>query len=165
LLTMDRLFGEAKTVIKSIVGDARLVSYGLLLLAMHALGIVLLYDALPEFDIVAHFWFGFVLSEYSGKAARAVNLQSRLAARIQRRGWASFGFYRADLLLRLVGFLLIGGLFWEWAELTFSRYFRIRPDSFFAFPITLHNIDGTIDVSVGILGAILAFLLTKRRSV
>src|SRR3972149_11801920 len=100
---MDRLFGEAKTVIKSIVGDARLVSYGLLLLAMHALGIVLLYDALPEFDIVAHFWFGFVLSEYSGKAARAVNLQSRLAARIQRRGWASFWFLRGGLLF---------GLFW-----------------------------------------------------
>lgn len=124
---------------------------------------MLLYDALPEFDNVGHFWFGFVLSEYSGKAAGAVDLHSRLAGGIQRRRGASFSFYRADLLLRLVGFLLVGGLLWEWAELTFSSYFRIRADSFFALPITLRNIDGTLDVTVGILGAFVAFLVAARK--
>lgn len=160
---MARLFKEAKTAVKSIVGDARLVSYGLILLTVHALGVMLLYNALPEYDNIVHFWFGFFLSECSSKAASAVHLQSRLAARIQRRGWASISLYRADLLLRLIGFLLVGGLFWEWAELTFSRYFHIRPDSFFAFPITLRNIDGALDVSVGILGAVVAFLIAARK--
>jgi hypothetical protein len=143
----------------SIAKDKRLVFYGLVLLILHALGIVVLYDVIPEFDNVPHFWFGYVLSAYSSKASSAVNLQSRLCLGIQKRWWTTFSIRQADLLLRLGGFLLVGGLFWEWAELAFSGYLGIRPDSFLAFPITLHNIDGTLDVSVGTLGAVAAFLV------
>jgi hypothetical protein len=47
-----------------------------------------------------------------------------------------------DFMVRLTGFLIIGGLFWEWFELFFSPIFGIAPDPFFVFPITLQNIDG-----------------------
>jgi hypothetical protein len=147
----------------SIAKDKRLVFYGLFLLVLHALGIVVLYWVIPEFDNVPHFWFGYVLSTYSSKAASAVNLQLRLCTCIQKRGWSTFSSRQADLLLRLGGFLLAGGLFWEWAELAFSRYFGVRPDSFLAFPITLRNIDGALDVSVGTLGAAVAFLVSTRK--
>jgi hypothetical protein len=67
-----------------------------------------------------------------------------------------------DLVVRLTGFLLIGGLLWETSELFLSPLVGITPDSFFAFPITLRNIDGTIDVTVGAIGASLAFLRSRK---
>lgn len=161
---MTKLISGARRAAESIVCDRRLVFYGLILLALHIMGIVLLYDAVPEFDIVPHFWFGYVLSEYSSKAANSMNLQSRLAATTLRQGRTILGVIEADFILRLLGFLLVGGLFWEWAELTFSHYFHRRPDSFFAFPVTLRNIDGFIDVSVGVVGAVIAFLVANRES-
>jgi len=155
---------QARTVIKSIATDKRLVSYGLLLPALHIAGILFIYKHLPEFDNVPHFWFGYVLSEYSSRGANSLNLQFRLTEKFQKHGWATANLGQVDFLVRLVGFLLVGGLFWEWSELFFSHLFGIKPDSFFAFPITLRNIDGAIDVSVGVIGATLAFLISTKRT-
>jgi len=150
---------QARTVIKSIATDKRLVSYGLLLPALHIAGILFIYKHLPEFDNVPHFWFGYVLSEYSSTGGNSVNLQLRLTEKFQKHGWETASFRLIDFLIRLIGFLLIGGLFWEWLELVSSPLVGVTPDSFFAFPITLQNIDGTIDVIVGVLGATVAFFI------
>jgi len=163
-LTMNKLMEQAGTVFKSIAMDKKLVSYGLFLLALHIAGILLLYRLIPEFDILPHIWFGYVLSEYSSRGANSLNLQLRLTEKFQKHSWATASLGQVDFLVRLVGFLLIGGLFWEWSELFFSHLFGIKPDSFFAFPITLCNIDGAIDVSVGVIGATLAFFISTKRT-
>jgi hypothetical protein len=149
--------------VKSIVKDKRLVFYGLILLALHVSGILLLYRLFSEFDNLPHFWFGFVLSEYSSRGSASLKLQSNLSEKFQKHGWTTASFEKVDFLVRLAGFLLVGGLFWEWAELFFSPFLGIKPDSFFAFPITLHNIDGALDVTMGIIGATLAFLIDTKR--
>jgi len=153
---------QVQTVIKSIATDTRLVFYGLLVLALHSAGILILYNLIPEFDNVAHLLFGYVLSEYSSKGANSVSLQARLTEKFQKHRWATANFRKVDFLMRLAGFLLVGGLFWEWAELFFSPLLGIKPDSFFAFPITLSNIDGALDVIVGAIGATLAFLMKRQ---
>jgi len=163
LLTCSKLWENAKTAVTSTLGDKRLVSYMFLLLALHISGVLLIYRVVTEFDIVPHFWFGYVLSEYSSKAAYSVNLQPQLAGKLQNHSWKNMSTRQIDFLLRLAGFLLVGGLFWEGSELAFSSYLGIQTDSFFAFPITLGNIDGAIDVLVGILGAVLAFLVANRK--
>lgn len=152
---------NVKAAAASVLTDRRLLLYLLLLLALHLLGVFVLYRPVQEFDNVPHFWFGFVLAEYSSKAARAANLQSRLVAWLRGLGWRNASLRQADLLVRLAGFLLIGGLFWEWAEITFSHYLEVESDSFFAFPITLRSIDGALDVFMGIIGVAVAFLLSK----
>jgi len=154
---------QAALFVKSIVKDKRLVFYGLILLALHVSGMLLLYRLFSEFDVLPHFWFGFVLSEYWSRGSASLNLQSNLADRFQKHGWTAASFRKVDFLVRLTGFLLVGGLFWEWAELSFSPLLGIKPDSFFAFPITLRNIDGALDVTMGIIGATLAFLIDTRR--
>jgi len=153
---------QVKAVIKSMVLDKKLVLYGLLLLALHMAGILLLYEIIPEIDILNHFWFGFVLSEYSSRGANSLNLQLLLAEKFRKHGWAT-NLRQVDFLVRLAGFLVIGGLLWEGLELFFSPILGIAPDSFFAFPITLRNIDGAIDVTVGVMGAILAFFTTSSK--
>jgi len=160
---MSKLLEQARTVFKSIATDKQLVSFGLLLLGMHIAGVLFLYDLIPEFDIIPHFWFGYVLSEYSSRGAHSLSLQSGLSQRLRKQGWETASFWKVDFLVRLAGFLVIGGLFWELAELFFSPLLGIEPDSFFAFPITLRNIDGAIDVTVGVVGATLAFWLRYRK--
>ncbi len=155
--TGNKLLNQASTIIKAITSDKKLVYYGLLLLALHIAGILIFYDLIPEFDIINHFWFGYVLSEYSSKGANSLSLQMCLTEKFQKHGWATANFKQVDFLVRLAGFLLIGGLFWEWLELFSSPLLGIVPDSFFAFPITLRNIDGAMDVIVGAIGATLAF--------
>jgi hypothetical protein len=139
-----------------------MVIYGLLLLALHVIGILAVYSLIPEFDIINHLWFGYVLSEYSSRGASSLNLQMSLTKKLRRHGWLKADFRRVDLVVRLTGFLLIGGLLWETSELFLSPLVGITPDSFFAFPITLRNIDGTIDVTVGAIGASLAFLRSQK---
>ena len=165
MLTLSELFLSAKTAVASIVSDKKLVAYGLLLLVLHLLGVLFLYDVVAEYDNVPHLWFGYVLSEYSSKAAYSVSLQSRLASGFRNSSGTIIGPRQADFVMRLIGFLLIGGLFWEEAEIAFSRHLGFRPDSFFAFPITLRNIDGALDVSVGVLGAAVAFIIANRKQV
>jgi len=154
---------QAETVIKSIATDKQLIFYGFLLLALHVAGMLYLYKRVSEFDIIPHTWFGYVLSEYSSRGGVSISLQLRLTQKLQKSGWKTASFSKVDFLVRLTGFLLIGGLFWEWAELFFSPLFGIQPDSFFAFPLTLRNIDGTLDVTVGVVGATLAFLMSRKQ--
>lgn len=161
---MSKPLNQATTIIKSITSDKKLVFYGLLLLALHIAGILIFYELLPEIDIINHFWFGYVLSEYSSKGANSLSLQMRLAEKFRKHGWATADFKQVDFLVRLAGFLLIGGLFWEGLELFSSLLLGIVPDSFFAFPITLRNIDGAIDVTVGVIGATLAFFSESTKS-
>jgi len=165
LSTLSEHFMSAKTAVTSIVSDKRLVAYGLLLLVLHLMGVLFLYDAVAEYDNAPHLWFGYVLSECSSKAARSVNLQSRLASGFRDSSGTTISLQQADFVVRLLGYLLIGGLFWEGAEIAFSRHLGFRPDSFFAFPITLRNIDGALDVSVGVLGAAVAFIIANRKPV
>lgn len=106
-----------RTVITSIVLDRSLVLYGPLLLALHVVGVLGLYRLFSEFDVMPHFWFGYVLSEYSSAGANSLNLQTRLTESFLRRGWKNASLRGTDLLVRLSGFLLTSGLFWEWAEL------------------------------------------------
>ena len=73
-MTLRGLLDAIGMMAVSIAKDKRLVFYGLVLLILHALGIVVLYRVISEFYNVPHFWFGYVLSAYSGKAASAVNL-------------------------------------------------------------------------------------------
>lgn len=151
-----------RAVVRSIVLDRRLALFGLILVGLHAAGILLLYDVLPEFDMVSHFWFGYVLSEYSSKGASALNLQPLLTKQLQKRGWTISEVDRkADFLVRLSGFLLIGGLFWELLEVFSNPLFGVPVDSFFSLPITLSSIDGCLDVTIGLLGAILAFIINS----
>jgi len=121
---------QAALFIKSIVKDKQLVSYGLVLLGLHVSGMLLLYRLFSEFDVVSHFWFGFVLSEYSSRGSASLNLQSDLLEKFQKHGWATASFGKVDFLVRMAGFLLVGGLFWESAELLFSPFLGIKPDSF-----------------------------------
>ncbi len=113
---------------------------------------------LDELDTLEHFLFGFVLSDIASETAAATKLSGFLERKL---GLKDSG--RTDLLVRLAGFLLVGGLLWELSELyVFPRY-GTKPDSFFSFPITLDNVDGAIDVTVGIIGCSLAWLQTKKR--
>jgi len=143
-------------LVGAILLDRRLVSAGLLLLAVLFLDFLLLHQIVPELDTLEHFLFGFVLSEFTSKTANSTALEKSLTRRLRWRDSR-----RVDLLIRLLGFLLIGGLVWEASELFLFPLFGSTPDPFFAFPITLANIDGTIDVGVGVLGCILAWSLAK----
>ena len=155
---------QIKTATMSIATDQRLVLYGLLLLTLHIAGTLFLYKHISEFDILPHTWFGYVLSEYSSKGATSINLQLCLTEKFQKHGWTTASFQQVDFLVRLAGFLLVGGLFLGGGEIFFISLLGIKPDSFFAFPITMRNIDGALDVTVGTVGAMLAFLIDSRRT-
>ncbi len=71
---------------------------------------------------------------------------------------------RVDLLIRLSGFLLVGGLFWELSERFVFPLFGSTPNPFFSFPITLANVDGTIDVTVGAVGCFVAWWFARKGS-
>ena len=109
-----------------------------------------LHPIVKELDILEHFLFGFVLSDFVSKTANSMALTEDLSSKLRRR--------RIDLLIRLLGFLVIGGVLWELSErFVFPLLFGSKPDPFFTFPITLTNIDGTIDVTIGALGCFVAW--------
>lgn|GEM_PF-2055436 len=110
-----------------------------------------------ELDILEHFLFGFVISEAAGRVAASVGIGKWLIKSISKEN-----VRQLDLFIRLLGFLIIGGLLWESLECFLFPVFGVPCNPFFAFPITLHNIDGTIDVMAGILGCILAWYTAKR---
>lgn len=143
-------------IVRSILLDERLVLYGLLLLALHIMGMLVLYRIFTEFDIVTHFVFGFVISEYVSKGARNIGLHETLAEKLQGDNWFTRSPHHVDLLIRVLGFFLIGGLLWESAEFFLGPLFRWCPDPFFTLPINLSNADGLIDVTVGMLGTLVA---------
>ena len=144
-------------VIKTILLDKRSMSVGLLLLLVIFLDFLLpcgLHPIVSELDILEHFLFGFVLSELVSKTANVTNLNKLIY-----RKFGPKDPKRVDLLTRLLGFLLIGGVFWELSERVIFPLFGATPDPFFSLPLTLANIDGTIDVAVGVVGCFIAWYL------
>ncbi len=111
---------------------------------------------IPELDTLEHFLFGFVLSEFANNTASSMALEELLTRKLGQKD-----SQRVNLLIRLLGFLLIGGLLWEASERFVFPLFGSTPGSFFSFPITLTNIDGTIDVTVGAVGCFMAWYLEK----
>lgn len=88
-----------------------------------------------EVDTLQHFLFGFVLSDIANRFSNIVGIQKPLERKLQ------YDSSRANLLVRLPGFLIIEGVFWESTELLVFPHFGTKPDSFFSFPITLENVD------------------------
>jgi len=149
-----------REIVKSILLDKRLVSVGCLLLVL-----VFIDDQLPcgihpvisELDTLEHFVFGFLLSDFASNVANSMGFHELL----EKKSGQGISRKR-DLLIRLSGFLVIGGLLWELSELfVFPLFGGPSPDPFFSFPITLKNIDGTIDVTVGIIGCLIAWYTAK----
>lgn len=143
-------------IVKAVLLDRRLVSAGFLLLVVLFLDFLFLHPIIPELDTLEHFLFGFVLSEFASKTANSMALDEFLTRKLGQKDSR-----RVDLLIRLLGFLLIGGLLWEASERFVFPLFGSTPEPFFSFPITLTNIDGTIDVTVGVVGCIVAWYLEK----
>ncbi|MCW3981954.1 MAG: hypothetical protein NWE81_02400 [Candidatus Bathyarchaeota archaeon] len=130
--------------------DRNVLITGLLLLALLLADILILHRFIPEIDTIEHFLFGFVLSDVSARFAGFYGLDRRL----QKLGISPKG---ANLTIRLLGFLLVGGLLWELIELLVFPFFGVPYNPFLAFPPTLRNIDGALDVGVGTLGCLIAW--------
>jgi hypothetical protein len=148
--------GKMWEIVKSILLDKRLVSVGFLLLALVLIDHQLpcgIHPVISELDTLEHFVFGFFLSDFTSNIADSTGLYEMLNAK-----FGPSKSRKRDLLIRLGGFLIIGGVLWELSELfIFPVLGGPSPDSFFSFPITLKNIDGTIDVTVGAIGCFLAW--------
>jgi len=146
-------------IVRAVLLDKRLISVGCLLLAVVFVDSQLpcgLHPARSELDTFEHFLFGFVLSDLASNIANSTALNKLISRKFGQRNPR-----RVDLLIRLTGFLFIGGVLWELSEYFFFPLLSRSPDSFFAFPITLKNIDGTIDVTVGAIGCLLAWYLSR----
>jgi hypothetical protein len=135
--------------------DRKIIIPFSLLLASLFVDAVFLRPFFTELDILEHFLFGFIISEGVSKTSFVFGLQNWLVKR------SSLAGSTVDALVRLSGFLLIGGFLWETFEYWFLPLFGVPYNPFFAFPITLHNIDGTVDVAVGALGCLLAWVSGK----
>ena len=96
---------EIWTLVNAILLDRRLVSLGLLLLALVFWDFLVLRSIVSELDILEHFLFGFVLSECVSKTADSMGLNKMVSRKV---GWKDSR--RVDLLVRLFGFFLIGGV-------------------------------------------------------
>lgn len=146
-------------IVRAVLLDKRLVLIGVLLLTVDFLDIVFLHTFVSELDILEHFLFGFVLSDLASNTAGSMDLDEFLTRKL-----GQIDPRRVNLLIRLLGFFLIGGLLWEASESFVFPVFGYTPDPFFSFPITLENIDGMIDVVVGTVGCFVAWYLAKLRS-
>ena len=149
------------SIARAVLLDKRIVSVGCLLLAVVSVDSQLpcgLHPIRSELDTFEHFLFGFVLSDLASKIASSMALDELLS-----RKFGQWKPRRVDLLIRMLGFFFIGGVLWELSEYFFFPLLSRSPDSFFAFPITLKNIDGTIDVTVGAIGCFLAWCLAQQR--
>jgi len=98
------------------------------------------------------------LSELASNTANSLALEELLTRKLGQKD-----SQRVNLLIRLLGFLFIGGLLWEASERFLFPLFGSRPEPFFSFPITLNNIDGMIDVTVGAIGCFVAWYLANQR--
>ena len=154
---MPMMMKQILTMIRSILSDKRLVLCGLLLSTLHLIGMIILYDIVPEFDLVTHFLFGFVISKYTSRGAYSIGLHDSLTEKLRKHKRFTRSSRHVDLLIRLSGFLLIGGLMWESAEFFIGPLIWRPPDPFFTLPINLHNIDGAKDVTIGAVGSIVAW--------
>jgi len=156
LFVSGKMKKELWGLVRAILLDRRLVFLGFLLLALVFLDYLVLHSIVSELDILEHFLFGFVLSECVSKAANSVGLNKLVSGKM---GWKDS--WRADFLVRLLGFFLVGGVLWEFSERFVFPLFGFSTDPFFSFPITLSNVDGAVDVAVGALGSVVAWYLKK----
>ena len=134
----------------------RVMFPSLLLLLVVFVDHIFLQPIFTELDILEHFLFGFIISEVTHRITASTGIEKWLT-----KGSSKENVPRLDLFVRLLGFLIVGGLLWESLEYFLFPMFGVRSTPFFTFPITLRNIDGTIDVIVGILGCILAWYTEK----
>lgn len=146
-------------IIRAILLDRRIISVGFLLLVIVFLDFQLpcgLHPIMSELDILEHFLFGFVLSDLVSKTANSMALDESISRKFRQKD-----LRQVDLLIRLLGFLLIGGVLWELSERLVFPLLGSTPDPFFTLPITLTNIDGTLDVTVGVVGCFVAWYLAR----
>ena len=141
--------------LRSLFDRKIIIPFGLLLASLFV-DTVFLRPSFTELDIFEHFLFGFIISEGVSKTSIAFGLRSWLVER------SSLAESTVDAFVRLLGFLVIGGFLWEAFEYWFLPLFGVPYNPFFEFPITLHNIDGTVDVTVGVFGCLLAWLSSIR---
>jgi hypothetical protein len=134
------------------VSAKRVVLPFLLLLAVLFIDHFFVRSIFSELDILEHFIFGFIISEAASRIAISVGIAEWMRNRQSKKNIRTL-----DLSVRLVAFLVLGGLLWESLECFLLPAVGWQCNPFFASPITLHNVDGTIDVAVGILGCILAW--------
>jgi len=139
--------------------DRRVIFPFLLLLLIVLVDSFFVRAIFSELDTLEHFLFGFIISEAVGQAAAF-----HYAGKSSVKSISIEQLRQSDLLIRLFGFLIIGGLLWESLECFLFPLFGVPCNPFFMFPITLRNIDGAIDVTVGILGCLLAWYNAKRTS-
>ncbi|UCE95554.1 MAG: hypothetical protein JSV51_07470 [Candidatus Bathyarchaeota archaeon] len=130
----------------------RVVIPFLLLITIFSIDHFFVRTIFNELDIAEHFIFGFIISEATSLIVASTDINEQIKRKINNEN-----VRQLDLFLRLLGFLIIGGLLWESLEYYLFPIFGIPPNPFFSFPITLRNIDGTVDVIIGILGCILAW--------
>jgi hypothetical protein len=147
--------GRLKNCVSSMltaVSAKRVIFPFLLLLALLFIDHFFVRRIFSELDILEHFIFGFIISEATSRIAISAGIAEWIRKRQGKRNVRELG-----LSVRLVGFLVLGGLLWESLECFLLPAFGWQCNPFFASPITLDNIDGAIDVAVGILGCILAW--------
>jgi len=144
-------------IVKAVLSDKMVILPGFLLLAIIFVDFFFLNRIFSEIDMPEHFLFGFVLSESVSKFAKVLGLDKYLMRKLNEEN-----LHHTDLLIRLLGFLLVGGLLWELSERFLFSIFGVPYNPFFTLPITLHNIDGAIDVVVGTLGCIMAWWYVER---
>jgi len=142
--------------LREVIGDKKILFPASLLLLLVLIDTLFLKLIFSELDIPEHFLFRFVLSEIASKTATMAGLKNRLV------GSANKGILsNSNLIIRLFGFLFIGGLLWESVEYLLFPAISFTYNPFFKFPITLHNIDGTIDIIVGFFGCLTAWYIDR----
>lgn len=152
--------GRLKDHLESMVEalfNSRVVIPLLLLLFIVFIDHFFLRPIFSQLDILEHFLFGFIISEAISRVVTSVGIGKWVIKDVDNESVPQM-----DLFIRLLGFLIIGGLIWESLEYFLFPVFGVSSNPFFALPITLHNIDGTVDVTVGILGCILAWYTANR---
>ena len=142
-------------MIEAILFSKRIILPTSLLLMIVLIDKIVLHSSFPELDLVEHFLFGFALSEFLSESSNALGFEKRVARRLNKAS------KRADLFIRLTGFLFIGGLLWEGSERFIFPMFGVMYNPFFSFPVTLHNVDGAIDVTIGVIGCMIAWYTKK----
>ena len=143
-------------MIRTLLFDRRILLSSTCLLGIVAADHILLQRYFSELDILEHFLFGFVISEVTNRLTKLTGWDRRLFKVMKLSNT-----HREDFLVRLLGFLVLGVLVWEGLEWAVFPNFGVPYNPFFSFPLTLHNIDGMLDVAVGILGCAVAWVTSR----
>ena len=147
----DHLKTRERNMLEALFSKRIVVPF-LLLLLIVILDNLFVRPVFSELDILEHLIFGFLISETGSCVAKSLGLVKWTVKKVNSKS-----VRQPDLVVRLIAFLVIGGLAWESLECFVLPTFGWQCNPFLVLPITLHNIDGTIDVAVGILGCLLAW--------